>query len=109
VTSAHTARYKKTPKGKAANKRYRQSAKGKATATRYRQTAKAKAREGQYRRSEKGKAALVKARARHKAKLRALPNLNPRRPADRASAAGLDDPARPEDLPLSQVSSSGLR
>jgi hypothetical protein len=69
------ARYKKTPKGRAANKRYRQSAKGKAAAARYRKTpeakaiqksAKAKARKARYRRSEKGRAT----QERYRAKLR---------------------------------------
>ena len=68
AVSANTDRYRKTPKGKAANKRYWQSAKGKATAARYRKTTKAKARDARYKRSAKGKVALANARARYMAK-----------------------------------------
>jgi hypothetical protein len=61
--TTRSARYQRSPKGKAANKRYRQSSKGKATKARYAQTAKAKARQAEYVRSPEGKAAQAKARA----------------------------------------------
>jgi hypothetical protein len=58
--TTRNARYKQTPKGKAANRRYRHSAKGKATDARYKRTRKYKAWEAAYRRSERGKAASAK-------------------------------------------------
>jgi hypothetical protein len=57
---AAVTKYKKSPRGRIANKHYQQSDKGKATAARYRKTAKAKARNARYKRSEKGKAAQAR-------------------------------------------------
>jgi hypothetical protein len=69
MAKSAVSKYKRTPKGWAANKRYPQSAKGKAAAA----STKAKARNARYKRSEKGRAAQAKARARLREKRRNAP------------------------------------
>ena len=66
--SLRDARYKRSPKGKAASARYRRSAKGKAVVARYKHSAKGKATEIRYKRSAKGKAVVSRYRQSPKGK-----------------------------------------